>query len=73
MLISEIVMNLFGGFVYRYEKVYRYNFNNIVLIKFFFLFFCEVEKSSISFVIFFVCKYMFVKNIVEIMIDFGVN
>ena len=66
-------MNLFGGFVHRHEKVHRHNSNNIAFIKFFPPLFCEAEKSSISSVIFPVCKYMFVKNIVEIMTDSGVN
>ena len=61
--------------VKRLRKVHRYNSDNIVLIKFFPPLFCEAEKSSISSVIFFLYAntVMFVKNIIEIMTDSGVN
>ena len=55
------------------RKVHRYNSDNFVLIKFVPPLFCEAEKSSISSVIFPVRKYMFVKNILEIMTDSGVD
>ena len=44
-----------------------------MLIKFFPPLFCETEESSISSMIFPVRKYMFVKNIVKITTDSGMN
>ena len=55
------------------RKVHRFNSDNIVLIKFVPSLFCEAEKSSISSMISPVRKYMFVKNIVQIMTGSAVD